>query len=586
MGYRVVMKFIISRFNITILIASGIGVLLNGCYGGVTNSKSTQSNVFSQLCTASFPDSSSYNIGGTYDSFTSTPTATKSCSKYGNNLDNITILNPSTKLDFSQRVDYSTIKSAIGMEYSAKIDLGFTEVHIHHQFAKTTQDDSLNLNLNYAYKYAGKAVFNDSIDNQGEQLLTPSADNALHTSVGTFRALCGDGMITQLDAGITLILRLNLHFKSHSEKNSFDETVTHLDGLQGVMAKLKQQQKGSNFTITASALQLGGDPQSLNQLFVRHGGSLNIDGYPELECSGIHGDSRDCFVLFDEIIDYATEVKQQLKSKADYYYSTPAVSRWSALGIDVSTSRVSDDALSAFNKLNDLAQTDEYHLEYSKEYINTLSEIPNLDPDFIKSVVAIRDLYQKINNLYNDKQYHLADNCAIGYIGDACVSSVSKFIVVRNEVMNQDKDVLALGSYLINNMYSADLITDPINGKEMVCDLIPISTESRRLFAINCNGVVVQDKLTLNKTDTHKLGIQNLSYQLPFTSKNIQAGTQIIESNDSLEQSIKFTYDLSKVNDELFPNDYYDFLYQNSAVIHCSNGSDFKKRLDVSKIVW
>lgn len=273
----------------------------------------------------SFPDNALYVMSGTYDTSSNTATNIKSCSIFGDNLKYIQIINPSAKLDFSQEVSAQSVKSAIGLDLTAQFKAGFIKVKISKSYAKTSQDDSFRTNLNYIYKYSGNAVFKPQIDLQGESVLTAEALKALHTDSNRFRELCGDTMITQLDAGVAVLMRITLEFKSHSEKKVFDSSSIETVGLQSVLAKLREKNKGVNFSVSASGLQLGGDSNKFNQLFLSHSGKIGDDGFPMLECSGSGLDDSTCVELVDQVITYAQTIQSQIQTPADLYYSAPVL---------------------------------------------------------------------------------------------------------------------------------------------------------------------------------------------------------------------------------------------------------------------
>lgn len=499
-------------------------------------------------------NNSIYNIGGTYDTSSGMPTILNSCLVNGDNLDNITIISPSTKLDFTQAVDYRTIKNAMGFDFEAKLDLGITKVKTEQHYANTARDDSLHMNINYIYKYSGKALFNNTIDIQGEKSLTQPALTALHTTPTEFRTLCGDRVVTELDAGVNVFIRLTLNFASHSEKNTFDSTIADLGGLQGVLTKLKNRETGTQFTITASGLQLGGNPHFLNQLFLTHGGRINADGYPEVNCSARDSDSNNCAALMDSVIDYATTVSEQIKTKSDFSYSNPVLSNWKSLGIKVDMPYIAPDISRAINELNTLIIDDLHKQRVISDYQTIYQRLNELSPEFNAQISRINTLYTQFINSYSDSRFNLGATCATGYITNTCIDSVNTFKDYRNNIFVDNAELIADTNYLISNVYTSKLITAYPIKHYTVCDLIPISFATTHQYIIDCDGQITFNNnpaksLTIYR-DNKDLFVNNLSYTI---AQNFVPNT--------------FSYNMNNINYHLKPDKNLDFIYTNKTDI-------------------
>lgn len=463
-------------------------ICLNSCNNGTPPTHLDNNIIFNTPVKTI--NSSIYNIGGTYDTSSGMPTRLNSCLVDGDNLDNVAIISPSAKLDFTQAVDYRTVKNSMGFDFEAELDLGITKVKTEQHYANTTRDDSLHMNINYIYKYSGKALFNNNLDIQGEKSLTPAAFNALHTNPTTFRALCGDRVVTELDAGISVFMRLTLNFTSHSEKNTFDDIAADLGGLQGVLAKLKNHERGSQFTITAAGLQLGGNPSLLNQLFLTHGGQINADGYPEVNCSARDSDSNNCAELMDSIINYATTLSEQIKTKSDYYYSNPVLSSWKTLGINVDMPYIDPEISSSIDELNTLMANDLHQQQVISDYQIIYARLNDLNPEFSARISRINTLYTQLIDSYSDSKFKLGASCATGYITHACIDSINSFKDYRNNILNTNAELIADANYLISSVYTSKLITSYPPKQYTLCDLIPTSFANTHQYLLDCDGQI------------------------------------------------------------------------------------------------
>ncbi|MDD3266879.1 MAG: hypothetical protein PHC75_06870 [Burkholderiales bacterium] len=488
---------------------------LVGCTNQVGSSKSNGYNQKSiAVVDTSFPSNSLYNIGGTYDTSSGMSTHSKTCSIYGNNLNNVQIISPSASIDFSQSIDSKTVKRAFGFDFEAKINLGFKTLRVAHHYAKTSQDDDFTMNINYVYKLSGKAIFNDGSDVQGIKSLTNEAQQALKNSPDSFRKMCGDKIVSELDAGAIVLMKLTLNFASRSEKKSFDSSTSSLGGINGVLAKLKQKQNGTKFTITASALQLGGNPDLLTQLFIRHGGNIDQNGYPALNCSGVNGDDKDCVGLINEVIDYANTLKAQLNNKSDYYYSSPVLSSWGQLGVNILFSERSITVQSALYELYRIIENDSAKEIFINNYLQLLNKTPNVKSQFIRNIYTIQDLYKKLIANYDDTRNQLAENCGVGYLNNRCIDSVNKTKLRRQQILDNYEVILPLESYIMSNIYYADLKVNTSENKIISCDVYPSSGFDVHKFLINCDGHIinnVQNGLTILRNEK-SLTLNNLSY--------------------------------------------------------------------------
>lgn len=499
-------------FTIFIVI---IAIFLNSCSDelGMTSAQKARANQ-NNLEASTFPDSSLYVIGGTYDDTTTMPTSNKTCAVLGNNLDNIQLINPHASLDFSQSQDSSSIQSALGVDFKAQYNMGFTKLKVSYGYGKSTQDDEYTLNINYAYKYSATATFNDASLVQGYDALIPDAKKILVNNPSSdakdaayqFRKMCGSGMITQMDAGVSLLTRLTLKFKSHSEKNAYDDKFDDIEGMSGVLQRILSNKSGINYQLTAAGLQLGGNPQAFNNLLLKNGGVINKDGYPEINCTS----GNQCVNLVNQIMDYATSLKVQLKSKSDYYYSNPVIAKWQEIGINPENISIDPQVLQTLDKLSEFYTQDNDAQKFTNDYIDFLEQESTFSKDLYYPLVSL-------NNIYDDImfRYSKLDKCYVGFADKDCLPQAQAFFEAREELLSEHADLINLLSYLYHNRYTADLLIN--NTQHLACDLLPITDLQRHLFLIDCEGQVSKGsdamEFSIVKLNDKELQLSNLNYQ-------------------------------------------------------------------------
>ncbi len=489
-----------------------------------------------------------FEVAGTYDSMSQHSTNNKTCLAAGDNSDNIVIINPHSSLDFSQEQDFQTVQKALGVDFNEHIGYGPFSINIAYNYGKSSQDDSYTLNINYVYQYTGIATLKHNISMQGESILTPIARSALKNSPSIFRDLCGDGFIAQVDAGINVLMRINLKFNSSIEKNYFSDTLNKIGGLQNILSQISTNPNKINYSLTASGLQMGGNPDAFNQLFLKYDShAIGQEGYPTITCSSDGGVSAKCVNIINEVIDYAKGIKKQINSPADYYYFNPIVSSWSEAGINPGNTDVNPSITHAMQQL-----TEQYYLDYNNykfvnEYKQMLENKKLLSMQMQQNLNKIIQSYQNILKIYVDPTKHLMD-CFNGFVSTSCLSIRDNLFKVRNE-NSIPKELNDLLEYLKSNQYLTNLY---INNQDTTsCLVAPIETNK---FLINCNG---QTNGSFDSNATN----------LTFKDESLEVKNLIYYYDDN-----KYTYLFSEPLrlDSFFPNSYYgnSTIMNNSGIQH------------------
>lgn len=465
-------------------------------------------------------------MGSGYDTSSNTATSGQSCLTASADQKNIYIANPEALITFDQSQGFSALQNALGVDVSGKFGGDRFSMSMAAQFATSSKDNAYTTNIVYLYKYAGRATFKNGSLNQGDDALTNVAKSFVHTDQLRFRTMCGDSYVEQMDAGAILGVRLTLGFNSHSEQQKFSADFNAHAGLADIAASIKQAASKSNVHVnfSLSAIQLGGEPQKLNNIF----GEKDPSGhYPFISCGSVDGpDSEACRKMTDAIISYAQTINSQITTndgeikQNNLYYTNPVISKYSTLGIVTGAPNPSPEILQAMQDLTKNFDKAMYDYTFVNHYLNAL--VGKLDTP---TQTALKDasnrLSNQLNNVYLSPTYSLV-NCYKGYVSQDCLK-------IKQNVENgvQDYDLTNVEkqtiSYLQANSFNADLFvyvgggTDkPSSYKQVTgCVLAPISSPTFGKYAINCDGAWLPnlaDFRIRQNTVRHTIDISNLYY--------------------------------------------------------------------------
>ena len=278
-------------------------------------------------------------MGSGFDSSSKAPTSGQSCLKASSNQNNIFITNPEALITLDQQTDFATLENNLGVDVTSNVGGGRFATSITADFVNATKNNKYQTNILYLYKYAGTASFKNGSLNQGHTALTEVTESLSQTNPIHFREMCGDGYVEQMDAGATLAIRLTLSFNSHADQEKLKDQISAQVGLANIAAEIKKVADNKNIHVgfSLSAIQLGGEPQKLNDIF---GSQSSTGNYPFVECGDVQSQNPDaCNLMTSAIIDYAQSMKAQItepggKIKLDnLYYTNPVVSNYNTLGV-------------------------------------------------------------------------------------------------------------------------------------------------------------------------------------------------------------------------------------------------------------
>lgn len=502
-----------------VMLSVGVSVLcfgVTGCNGDsgttanannigsvVSSANSVQSNLAK---TASLDDSFyMVRMGDGVDSVTSTVTSGQSCLANASNSANVMIANPTAQLTFDSSAGLTTLQNALNVNVSGNYGGDRFDASFAAQFANSAKDTNYTTHILYLYQYAGKAVFKDGSLGQGMNALTPFAAQLESTSPTEFRSMCGDEFVEQMNAGATLGVDIELSFNSHSDQELFAANLNTQVGMANIAAAIQQasSQSDVHVELNLSAIQQGGDPQKLNDIF----GEVSSTGnYPMLDCSNNNADA--CNLMISNIIAYAQTLSTQLSDTSGnidvnkLYYSSPTYTPYKNLGI--ATQGAPDPSAEILTAMQQLTQQyDKAFFDYTfvSHYLTVLKDRLDL-PSQVELEDAQDKLNNQINNVYLLSAYRATD-CYKGYVSTECLEIKANIDTALTYYPLSDAETTLI-NYMENNSYKGYLLNYYGNSESVsatdysmassACIFAPTSSQSVSTYAISCDGKILPTK--------------------------------------------------------------------------------------------
>lgn len=496
--------------------------LLVGCNSGTTSAATkTQANNLAVAPMIKPVDSKPLKLGNDfyvmlpgagYDSSTNTVVSDQSCLSAAQIPSNITIVDPSAYLHMGDQVDLSTLENQFGISVGGGAGMGggMFSASALASYLQEAQQSSYKINFTYLYEYAGTAIVNNI--GQGQSALTPTAAGyAFGGDPLSFRKMCGDQFVSQMNVGAALAVTLSVKFHSAIDKQKFNAALNANIGIASVAASVETLAKTSQTSVdmSISAVQLGGQPQKLNNIF----GTAGKNGYSYIECSSVESSSANkaaCLNTMSNIVTYGQSFGQQLSESGAIdperlYYYNPTLSTYNSIGVTANLPSPSDAVLEASANI----------LRTYKDTLNTYQFITNYLNEFGESLTvsvltALQDAqirYQaRIQNVYQDPAYSILD-CYRGYISSQCpqieANLESALANSQYQPPHWEKNLI---DYLESNEYYGELYTytgtggDAFDDYKIIlngsgqnvisnyCTFFPISTPQSSLFSMICNN--------------------------------------------------------------------------------------------------
>ncbi|HMT02415.1 MAG TPA: hypothetical protein PKD00_03780 [Burkholderiales bacterium] len=546
-----------------------------GCNGGSTtsNPNNMQKIKMEQASKKNLEDDLLLmKMGSGINSITKKTTSAQSCLINATNEKNIYIANPKAMIIFNQTQDLSVLQQNLGVDINGRYGADRFTASMEAEFVNASKDNNYTTNVIYLYKYTGKSSFVDGSLNESDAALTPATRDMVHNDQNLFLQRCGDNYVEQMDAGATLGITISLSFNSHSDQEKFKAKFDATVGLASIGASIRQAAQNSNVHVkfSLSALQLGGEPQKLNDIFKSDNGK-----YPFLDCGSIGSQNEnECNKMMAGIIDYAKTFKDQLSNPdgsiklRNLYYTNPVISPYTSLGIKIGSINPSPATLKAMEDLTtnyDKAKSDYI---FATHYLKALRDL--LDTPTNNSLThAVEQLDNQINAVYLHPSYNVV-NCYRYSVSDQCITIKENVDAGIKRYALKEIEIQLL-SYLQNNSYAVDLltynggnVTDPASYQKVQgCIMAPISASNYYKYALSCDGKWIK-----------------ITKELKIVENGLKGGLSISGlSYDSIASAtgdkVKITYpDMGLNQDSIDPSFY--FLDQVHIEIESSSASQIK----------
>lgn len=241
---------------------------------------------------------------------------------------------PQAGFNFNSQASNSAISASlnlgIGMESLVVFD---TSTSANASFVASTRNSEYTLNFVYLYTYSTDAKLIPTKVNGS--FLSPVGQELLDIGQSKFFTSCGDSFVSNLKAGVVLAVNVGVNFKSKLDTLKFQESGSFTGAslptiIQSIEAELQNQK--SVATISVSALQNGGTPESLQNIFT------NPQTGSTMFCSS--ESVQNCESIINSVNQYALSLPLQVKDANgmiynNLYFFNPVINTYYSLGIAV-----------------------------------------------------------------------------------------------------------------------------------------------------------------------------------------------------------------------------------------------------------
>src|SRR5579863_270512 len=277
---------------------------------------------------------SPYSLGGTFDSMSKYHARLPSCLKeefihlnFGSNQE--------ASLLFKQNQSRQSQHKTTTTEVTEDVLWGLWSNT--YTYTKSTRSDNYTLTVGFISDYIVSVMLKDYVEKNIEDKFVPEARKAYdklkaipsEESYKEFRQLCGDQLITRANAGVKVDFTLVFKFDSVTEKDGALE-IAGIDSFSKVIKMVKNDVKKEmtgiakemsdtdiKYSLTAIAIQLGGNPNELGKVFGKYGTYKQNGNVFSITC----GKGLDCTKLINDVVNYSSKLESQIQdTDGDYDY--------------------------------------------------------------------------------------------------------------------------------------------------------------------------------------------------------------------------------------------------------------------------
>lgn len=332
------------------------------------------------------------------------------------NTQNSTIgTSPRAGLNFTSQATNSEISTSLNLGLAAE-SIGistFFNASANASFVSTTQNNAYTLNFVYLYTYSTDAKLNPAT--YGNANLSSSGQSALTAGQTEFFTSCGDSFVSNLNAGVVLAVNVGVNFKSKYDTYNFQESASLSKAslpliLQSIKAELKK--KKIIATISVSALQNGGTPESMQNIFI----NPETGNFNNMFCSS--ESVENCQAIIDGVNRYALGLPSQVQNDSgmiynNLYFFNPVLNSYSSLGITVPSPQPLSDAVQTAQNttLEQLTIYKNRIAALSAYQQNSLPILPDVKSFIASQIKSLNNRISYINSKAADCFNAYADTC-------------------------------------------------------------------------------------------------------------------------------------------------------------------------------
>src|SRR6185437_12835506 len=464
---------------------------------------------------------SPYSLGGTFDSVSKYHAQLPSCFK--EDFIHLDIgSNQEASLQFKQNQSRQSQHKITTIEVTEDVLWGLWSNT--YTYTKSTRSDNYTLTVGFTSDYTVSARLKDYAIKNVEDTLVPEAGMVYdkfktipsEENYKEFRQLCGDKLITGAYAGVRLDFTLVFNFDSVTEKDvaleingidSFSKVITMVQkdikekqkALKGKLDGVVDGMRDTNtkYSLTAVAIQLGGNPNELGNVFGKYGTYKQNGNIFSITC----GKGLDCTKLINDVVSYSSKLDSQIKNahgdydyKKLYFYSPTNTIDYSFYNNKLFTTEFAKSITADIykRKVGEQYFRDEKADIYTSRYLTYLQSIQSVVQDaaasaglkkLINKLKNIANEYKNVMALYKNPKLKIID-CYTNVTQNSCQSIYNNLITSRNEKI--DEQSASLVNHLMNSQYLGDFYFGDSETEYMSCNIMPISNSIDGFFLADC----------------------------------------------------------------------------------------------------
>lgn len=277
------------------------------------------------------------------------------------------------EINFTRTTDNRALEGLLNAKVSGKLGFSKFSGSAEAEFVKSAENTQYSVNANFSEVYSAHLVVSEP-DDYGDKILSNKGLNAYKAGTTNFLQTCGDSYVSEMEAGAMLLINANIEFENLAEKSKFEASASakfgSLADLSGNIDKATKS-SGTSGKLTIHAMQLGGDPSRLANIF-----SKSKDGYYLLECDTEN--MQACAKGIAGIIEYAqNDFSKQIQidpskksiNANQLVYWAPIYNKYSNLGINSPTINLSKEELNNLSILDNWYREDLTNLTFINHVI-------------------------------------------------------------------------------------------------------------------------------------------------------------------------------------------------------------------------